>query len=134
MFNTGFNIDSNAVSRETSIAFDPSEGLTKQSFAEECDINTIVRRFGLTGQLPSNIRQPSYGDFTAAFDYRSALDAVIAADESFMTLPANVRQRFGNDPAAFVDFCSDPANRAEAERLGLVPVPVVPLVTPPAAV
>lgn len=125
-FNTGYNMDNDAVSRETAMSFSPAERLTKQEFAEECDINTIVRRFGLTGELPQNVRAPQYGDFSDALDYRSALDAVMAANESFMAMPAEVRKRFGNDPAEFVDFCSNPANRDEAIRLGLV--------VPPAAV
>ena len=37
-----------------------------------------------------------------------------------MQLPADVRTRFNNDAGALVDFVSDDANRAEAEKLGLV--------------
>lgn len=126
MFNTGNNFDPQKWSLEFGLACDPLEKVTKDSFAEECDINTIVRRFGLTGQLPTDVRAPMYGDFTDAMDYRSALDAVMAAQDSFMAMPADVRQRFGNDPAAFVDFCSDPNNRDEAIKLGLaVPPPSV---------
>lgn len=129
MFNTGYNMDNNAVSRETALVFDPAEGLTKQSFKEDADINVIVKRFGITGALPENVRTPQYGDFTAAVDYQSALNAVIAAQESFMSMPADVRARFGNDPGAFVDFCNNPANRDEAVKLGLVDTP--PVKVPP---
>lgn len=128
-FNTGFNMDNDVVSRETALFFNPAEGMTKQSFKEECDINTLVQRFGLTGQLPENVRAPVYGDFTEVVDYQSALNAVIAADASFMELPASVRSRFANNPALFVDFCSDPANREEAIKLGLVVPP--PVKAPP---
>lgn len=124
-FNTGFNKDNDKVSRETWIVFDPAEGMTKQSFQEECDINTLVKRFGITGQLPENVRMPQYGDFSDAVDYQSALNAVLAADESFMQLPADVRARFSNDPGKFVDFCSDPKNREEAIKLGLAEPPPV---------
>jgi len=129
MFNTGFNMDNDAVSRETALVFDPAEGVTKQSFKEECDINTIVMRFGISGQLPENVRAPTYGDFVSVVDYQSALNAVIAADEAFMELPADVRKRFGNDPGAFVDFCSNEKNREEAIALGLVVPP--PVKAPP---
>jgi len=100
------------------------ESLTKQAFAEECDINTIVRRFGLTGELPVGVRMPTYGDFEGVSDFHSAMNAVAKARESFDTMPAHVRARFHNDPGEFVDFCSDEANRAEAEKLGLVEVKV----------
>ena len=119
MFNTGMNVDPQKWSIESGLKCDPLEKVTKDSFAEECDINTIVRRFGITGQLPTNVRAPMFGDFTAAMDYQSALDAVMAAQDSFMSMPADVRSRFGNDPGAFVEFCSDGKNFEEAVKLGL---------------
>lgn len=99
---------------------DSAPSLAKQSFAEECDINTIVRRFGLTGQLPSDIRMPLNGDFQDVPDFRTAMDMLVAARESFDAMPADVRARFHNDAAEFVDFCSDDKNRDEAIKLGLV--------------
>lgn len=100
------------------------ESATQQQFAEETDINVIVERFGLTGQLPENFRAPVSGDFTGVTDYQSALNAVIAADAEFMSLPANVRERFQNDPQRLLEFVGDDKNRDEAIQLGLVPKPV----------
>lgn len=100
--------------------------LAKQQFAEECDINTIVRRFHLTGELPQNVRMPTYGDFEDVPTYQDAMKAIREADEAFMMMPAEVRARFGNDAAAFVAFCSDETNRGEAEKLGLVAPPPAP--------
>lgn len=117
-FRTPFNYDRDDVSRETGlICDDPS--LAVQSERDECDINTIVKRFGLTGELPSGVRRPSYGDFVGVSDYREALEVIQQADDSFMTMPADVRARFKNDPALFVDFCSDEANIEEMRKLGL---------------
>uniref|UniRef100_UPI0040479206 hypothetical protein n=1 Tax=Pseudomonadota TaxID=1224 RepID=UPI0040479206 len=114
-----YNYDTNLASEESALyCEDPSR--TKQSFKEECDINTILKRFNVTGQLPVSPLQPQYGDFSGVFDYQTALNAVIVAQESFNALPATVRNRFANDPAAFVDFCSDESNREEMIRLGLV--------------
>lgn len=97
---------------------DPS--LAEQSSLEETDINTIVRRFGLTGQLPTGLRAPTYGDYLEVTDYHSALNAIVVANEAFEELPAEVRRRFDNDPGKFVDFCSDENNSQEAAKLGLV--------------
>lgn len=117
-FRTPYNYDRDAVSIETGLACqDPS--LAVQSQKDEADINYIVKRFGLTGQLPSNIRIPTYGDFTGITDYQSALNAVIAAEDSFMKLPADLRQRFNNDAGEFVEFCSDPKNQEEINKMGL---------------
>lgn len=114
-----YNYDRDLVSDETGLmCLDDSR--TKQSFAEECDINTIVRRFNLTGQLPSNVRAPTYGDFEEVFDYHSAMNAILEAERSFMMMPAEVRDRFGNDPQRFLEFVNDDHNRDEAVKLGLV--------------
>lgn len=104
---------------------DPS--LAQQSFKDEVDINYLLEKFKVTGQLPQGVRLPTYGDFTGVSDYRSALDAINAARDAFMAMPADVRSRFQNDPQKFLEFCSDPKNLDEARRLGLA----VPAVDPP---
>lgn len=114
-----YNYDRDVASFATGL-FCEDVSLTKQSFAEECDINTIVRRFNLTGQLPDNVGAPTYADFDEVYDFHTAMNAVAKAQEAFDEMPAAVRARFNNDPASFVDFCSDDANRSEAEKLGLV--------------
>ena len=97
---------------------DPS--LTQQQFKEESDINTIVARFGITGIMPENFGMPSSSDFTETVsDYHTALNMVRQADEDFMLLPANVRERFRNDPQNLMDFVENPANLAEARELKL---------------
>lgn len=126
---TGHNYDRDAASLEAG-TFNDEPSATKQSFAEECDINNIVERFGLTGELPTDVRMPQYADFEESVDYHSAMNAVVAARESFMTMPAHIRARFGNDPGAFVEFCSDSSNYDEAKKLGLV-VPQNADVIPP---
>lgn len=121
---SAFGYDGDIVSEETGLSCaDPS--LAQQHQADEADINTIVKRFGITGVLPQNVRAPQFIDFDEVFDYQSALEAIAAADRSFMSMPAEVRARFNNDPQAFVAFCSDPGNLDEMRKLGLaLPVEV----------
>lgn len=120
---SGYNYDRDLVSLATALVC-PEPTLTQQQFAEDADINTIVRRFGITGRLPENVRVPTYGDFTYTGDYREALHAIQLADDSFMAMPAEVRATFQNDPALFVDFCSNPDNLPRMRELGLaVPEP-----------
>jgi len=97
--------------------FGPS--LTQQNQSEEADINNIVRKFGLTGQLPENVHMPVYADFDDVYDYHTARTAIASANSSFMKMPADVRARFDNDPALFVDYCSNPENLPELRKLGL---------------
>ena len=85
---TPYNYDTLAASDESAIQC-LDESLAKQSFQEECDINTIVRRFGLTGEMPSNVRMPTYGDFTGISNYQDALNAILEAEDSFMAMPVS---------------------------------------------
>lgn len=121
---SAYNYDAVAASDEAGLKCE-DVSLAKQAFAEEADINTIVRRFKLDGELPIGIRMPTYGDFTEVGDFHSAMNAVALANEAFDAMPAAIRARFHNDPAEFVEFCSDNDNRAEAEKMGLVPARVV---------
>lgn len=108
------------------------ESLAVQSQKEEADINTIVQRFGITGHLPQKLLPPSFGDFTQVMDYKSAHLALIEAQAAFAGLPADIRKRFDNDPAGFVDWALDKENLPELRKLGLAPpAPVVD--TPPTA-
>lgn len=113
------NYDTNAASDETGLAC-PEPTLAQQQFKEDSDINTIVKRFKITGELPTNVRMPTYQDFEGVFDFQSAMNAVAQAGEAFDEMPAEIRTRFHNDPAEFVDFCSKEDNRAEAIKMGLV--------------
>lgn len=97
--------------------------LTQQEFKDECDINEIVRRFGLTGQLPDNYRAPVSGDFTGISDFKTAMDAVRAAQDRFMEMPAELRARFDNDPQKLIGFLDDEKNREEAIKLGILNKP-----------
>lgn len=117
-FRSPYNYDMGQVSEETGLSC-PDPSLAVQDAAEEADINTIVRRFGLTGELPKDVRAPVYADFEEVLDFHSAMIAVRQAEESFMRMPADVRARFNNDAGVFVDFCSDDKNLAELQKLGL---------------
>lgn len=102
-------------------------GRTKQSFREECNIHTIMKKYRQTGLLSHvTATPPMWGDFVSVPDYQSALEKVKLAEEAFMALPAFVRSRFENDPAQLLAFVSDSKNRDEAVKLGLVVEAVKP--------
>jgi phage internal scaffolding protein len=119
---SAYNYDTDVVSVETGLdCCDPS--LTQQHMAEDADINELVRRFGLTGKFPESHRVPQYGDFVGISDYRAALAAIDEADDQFFGLPADLRSRFDNDPARYMDFATNPANQEEIYALGLAERP-----------
>lgn len=106
--------------------------LTEQHHKNDCDVNQILKRYLKTGILDSrNVKTPMYGDFSfAPSDYRQAVELLEEARSRFLALPSEVRERFGNDPGAVLDFLNDPANRDEAVKLGLVSAPVKTEVEP----
>jgi len=93
---------------------------TQAHFAEQCDVNNIVKKYKVNGFLShTHGRQGVYGDFSNVTDYQTALQTVIDAQNGFMTLPASVRKKFENDPQQLLTFLSDPKNAQEAFDLGL---------------
>jgi phage internal scaffolding protein len=114
-----YNYDMDEVSDQTGLECkDPS--LAQQHMKDECDINVIVERFGVTGQLPQTPLEPSYGDFSGVSDYHTALNAIRASEEAFMALPGKLRAKFDNDPNALLQFLQSEDNRNEAIELGLI--------------
>lgn len=95
---------------------------TQQQFREDVDLNTIVARMGVTdGAIPHPVLDPRfYGDFSDVVDFRDALDATRNALNNFAQLPAELRRRFHDDPTELYAFVIDPANDAEAVKLGLL--------------
>lgn len=117
---------------EVKIEIEPSR--TKQSFVEECDINNILKQYQKTGQIrhiTAQAEKGQYVDLPEPIDFQESLNTVMRAEEAFATLPAKLRNRFGNDPSEFLEFMGDPANQDEIIKLGLakdlrVPDPAAP--------
>lgn len=102
-------------------------GRTKQSFAEQSDINRIILRFKKTGVLENaSVRQGVFADVSQLGDYHSVVHRVRLAEEAFETLPSGVRKKFNNDPGQLLSFLGDPENRSEAVKLGLIEAPKEP--------
>ena len=83
--------------------------MTKQAEKDRTDVNLIMRRFAQTGQLPTASRMPSYGDFTNVDSYQAAVATVRRAEAAFRALPADLRDRYRNDPVELLRAAeSDP--------------------------
>lgn len=115
---SGFNYDVDAASLESGLEC-KDKSLTVQDQKDDADINVILKRFGITGALPVHERVPLAEGFYGEFDYRASLDVIRAGNAAFDAQPADVRNRFNNDPALFLEFFADPKNSEEAVKLGL---------------
>lgn len=99
---------------------DVNPSCTHQSFAKQTDINLIMARYQKTGIVEHlNVHNGEYGDYLSADDYHASVNAVLAAQDCFMSLPSSIRSRFENDPAKFLAFVDDPKNVDEMINMGL---------------
>lgn len=102
--------------------------LTRQEFAEDCDINTLMAKYETTGVINHfNNQSPAYMDLAEVPDLQGALALVADAQNAFMRLPAITRREFDNDPVKFIAFATDEKNIEKMREWGLAPpAPVEP--------
>jgi phage internal scaffolding protein len=126
-----FNSRYSVTGEKSGIKFDqPSQ--TLQSFKDDADINCIIARFEHTGVLVDPTvqvsRVPQFGDYSDMPSYQEAQNVIVAATNAFGSLPSKIRERFGNDPAAYFDFVQSlkegSDDYAEAIRLGIIDKPL----------
>lgn len=98
----------------------------QQHHKDAADVSLIVSRHlkqpisqRSAGIAPHGNRQPIFGDFSN-IDYHGMMNQVVQIDQTFMRLPSRVRNRFKNRPEMLIQFVSDPANAAEALKMGLI--------------
>lgn len=121
----------NGTKRILTVNNEPS--MTDESFAEECDTNYILEKFRRTGQVTHLAKsQGVFADVSSVDDLLPSLTKIKEAEDAFLKYPAEVRRRFDNDVVKLLRYLEDPANDAEAIKLGLrAPLPDVgPAATP----
>jgi len=96
--------------------------LTQQNMQAETDVNNIMAKYEKQ-QIITHVTKYAgeYGDFSGVPDYREGLERIMAAEEMFQSLPAKIRDRFGNDPANFIEFATNGENLPELRKMGLAP-------------
>lgn len=94
--------------------------LTVQAQANETDINQIMKRVEKGLMVNANATEGRFEDISEFNGLADAIIKVQKANEEFMSLPADLREEFDNDPVKLVEFLSDEGNRAKAEELGLI--------------
>ncbi len=112
------------------------DGRTKQCHRDECDIEKIMARFSETGTI-SHLQkfEGVYADFSD-FDFQDQQQKLSRGREIFDALPAELRQEFGQSPAAFFRYVNDPRNVADLRKKlpGLAqPGRQLPNISPPDA-
>lgn len=109
------------------VDFTGTESMCEQHHKNDCDINTILKKYDKTGLITHvNNAKAEYGDFTVVNEYQENLQHVINAQMAFEELPSDIRKKFANDPGAFFEFATDPSNIDKMIEYGLAEKPVIP--------
>ncbi|QXP08653.1 MAG: internal scaffolding protein [Arizlama microvirus] len=98
--------------------FEPT--LTEQAHKDVCNVNKIIKKYDKTG-LISHVSKVNaqYGD-VSGMEFRQAVEMIMKVNTEFAAMPSEVRSRFKNDPANLLNFMSNPLNRDEAIKIGLI--------------
>ncbi|AXH74010.1 MAG: internal scaffolding protein [Microviridae sp.] len=122
------------------IDFTGDLGLTEQSHKDSCDIHNILKKSEKTGIMEHvSANKGTYGTMPTGDEFQTHMNIIASAETMFETVPSKLRNQFENDPAKFLDFISNDANKAKLDELGLdsshlkapeVPKPKVENATP----
>ena len=105
--------------------FGPS--LTKQSQADQADIQFILKQYpGVKLAQELDRAELRFGDITELPDYADAAIVLREAEEMFLRLPSKTREVFDHDVAKFLDAAHDPDKRDLLVKAGIVDPPEVP--------
>lgn len=80
-----------------------------QSHADSCDIKTILARYELGDESALSKIQGAYGDFVGMpRTYAEMLNRVNEAEDFFMSLPVDTREKFNHNFAEFMTSMDKP--------------------------
>ena len=97
------------------------ESLTQQHFADESEINNIIRSHDRNGVIDHVHRGNAiYGDFSQITDLSDALVQIQEAQKEFLNIPSEIREKFKNDAGEFFKYASNPDNQVEMQNMGLL--------------
>lgn len=112
--------------RKKVINYTGEDSLVQKDQQDMTDIKNILQKYGRTGMLPIMQDEELYGDFSNVPDFMEAQNIIIKAEQQFALLSSDVRKKFDNDPAKFLEFCGKEENKEEMIKLGLAKKPLPP--------
>lgn len=90
-----------------------------QAYADECDMNTIMRKYALGDTDVLSRIQGTYGDVSRIpTNYAELMNAKLEAERLFYGLAAEVREKYNN---SVEQFMAEIGTKEGMEKLGLVP-------------
>jgi len=95
---------------------------TQKQHKDQVNVNNIMKKFKKTGSITHlrNAKEGVYADLTQITDYAESLMQIKKADEAFLSIPSEIRNKFQNNPANLISYLKDPKNTEEAIKHGLL--------------
>ena len=90
-----------------------------QAQAELTDINNLLEPARKKGLLDAVTKYEGQMDDIPAKTYEEAMNTVVQAQQMFDSFPADIRNRFKNNPQEFLEFTNNPKNGSELIKMGL---------------
>lgn len=92
---------------------------TEQKFKDECDINWLVNKYDPRTLAEMRSKTEGQYGFVDSQSFQDAMYIVAKADQMFDQVPSQIRKRFENNPAQFLEFVQNPDNAEELVKMGL---------------
>jgi hypothetical protein len=115
--------------------------MTRQEFAKEADMGTLISRYNKTGlfydpltRVKSERRVPFFGDCTSVPSFDSAINQVADAQLVFSGFPPEVRARYGSLEAFVAHSCTPEGLKEIRAMFAAHSSTPVPPIVPPAPV
>lgn len=95
----------------------PEGSKVQQEFARELDINYLVEKHVRAGIPFPTASQADFMDVSDLPSFQGAQDAVLRAEQSWMSLDAKIRREFGDKMENFLEALHDPDRAEQLIRL-----------------
>ena len=99
------------------------ETRVEQSHKDEVNINNIVKRHGMDLIAKTAALQQFTFDDNPNNNFQETMNAILKAQESFDSVPKEIRREFDNNPAKFLDFIHNEDNKQQLIDWGLAKAP-----------
>lgn len=116
-----FDEDGNIYRKRVVVDCSEDTPRTEQSHKEEVNINNIVKRHGIDlVQKTAMLQSADYQfDDIPGNDFAEAMIKVTKAQQTFDSMPSQLRKKFNNSPAEFLDYIQDKNNIDSLVEMGL---------------
>jgi hypothetical protein len=99
----------------------------EQAHKDEVNINNIVKKHGLDMIAKTAAITPlQYWDDDPDNDFQEYMNKIAQGEQTFASLPSEVRREFDNNPAKYMDYVLNPDNKGKLIERGWMNAPEAP--------